>query len=47
MGVPLKRDEPTRKLITSGRQTDMKPGKIKRVRRLTTEEFMSDVMGWR
>ena len=29
-------------------QTDgyLKPGKIKRVRRLTTEEFMSGVMGW-
>ena len=28
-------------------QTDgyLKPGKIKRVRRLTTDEFMSDVMG--
>ena len=30
-------------------QTDgyLKPGKIKSVRRLTTEEFMSGVMGWR
>ena len=30
-------------------QTDgyLKPGTIKRVRRLMTEEFMSDVMGWR
>ena len=30
-------------------QTDgyLKPGTIKRVRRLMTEEFMSDVTGWR
>ena len=40
---------PIARIVAHEWQTEgyLKPGKIKRVRRLTTEEFMSGVMGWR
>ena len=39
---------PIARVVAHEWQTDgyLKPGTIKRVRMLTTEEFVSDVMGW-
>ncbi len=42
-------DMPIARSVAREWQTDgyLKPGKIVSVRRLTTEEFLSGVMGWR